>query len=98
MELFEKLLEQNKFENQLKTIFGTNKTVRFELHTPWRSNPIIYFNDNLDKPYTRLYIQIKDGKMIYRPIVPNDKKNHDYFKKLNPPENKYPTISLHIGV
>ena len=96
MELVEKLLEQNKFENQLKTVFGKNKTVRFELHTPWRSNPIIYFNDNLvDKSYTRLYIEIKDGKMIYRPIVSNN-KNYDSFKKLSPPQNKYPVISLHI--
>ena len=38
---------------------------------------------------------LKDGKMIYRPIVSNN-KNYDSFKKLSPPQNKYPVISLHI--
>jgi hypothetical protein len=86
-------LQQVKIENVLMKSYAKvwkRNNKRVEVHTPWRSNPMIYFNDELtDTPYTRLYLKITGDTFRLHPIKPMEgfeaKDFEERFMKLKPP-------------
>lgn len=83
-------IQQTKIERILSSKYAElwkNENKRVELHTPWRSNPIMYFNDELQQPYLRLYLKIEDNRIKMSRIVPIKGETDDGFTKLRPPKN-----------
>ena len=82
-------LQQTKVEKILREKYATiwkNEKKRVEVHTPWRTNPIIYFNDELQQPYIRLYLKIEGNTFSMKRIVPIEGHTDDGFKKMRPPK------------
>ena len=83
-------IQQTKIERILREKYAElwkKENKRVELHTPWRSNPIMYFNDELQQPYLRLYLKIEDNRIKMSRIVPIEGETDDGFTKLRPPKN-----------
>ena len=88
------MLLQTKIEKELMEKYAPawkRQNKRVEIHSPWRSNPMIYFNDELiDTPYTRLYLKITGETFklhFIKPMAGFETKDYEErFMKLNPPK------------
>ena len=88
------MLQQIKIEKELNEKYAPlfkRDNKRVEIHTPFRTNPMIYYNDDLtEEPYFRLYLKITGNKFCLQRIKPmpgfEDKDHEERFMKLNPPK------------
>lgn len=88
------MLQQFNMEKELNEKYAPlwkSKNKRVEVHTPWRSNPMIYYNDDLtEEPYYRLYLKIYGTRFVLKKITPmkgfEEKDYEERFMKLNPPK------------
>jgi hypothetical protein len=81
-------IQQMKVEQILREKYAPiwkNENKRVEVHTPFRTNPIIYFNDELQQPYIRLYLKIEGNRLSMAQIVPMKEYTDDGFTKMRPP-------------
>ena len=92
--LNKQMLQQVKMEKELNEKYAPlfkRDNKRVEIHTPWRTNPMIYYNDDLtEEPYHRLYLKITGDKFRLHKIIPmagfEGKDHEERFMKLNPPK------------